>query len=267
MFNKGSAFTPQTPDQHVGNGTVLRITVSDGERTWTEDFDLLAGLQSVLEEQGAVERKEGWLAAEGFYLRPEILEVERLDRGGVRTLTTISVAHEQLAPRGLFEFQHASGEDAVASITAGFRQWMEMDWPVLLDSTRVSPTVCTSVDQTMPDPTPRVRRALLGPTSHMASRAAVVEEEHPFCPCCLLTNSYEAFRELLEGEGYFAVRLLALRNAAGEITADCRINGIDWEPGKEHLMRYAETWPDRGFEMRKQYVVLCTKVEDGAQRG
>ena len=263
MFNKMSTYAPQTPDQHVGNGTELRITISDGEHSWAEDLDLLDLLQSVLQAQCAVALQDGWLVAEGFFLRPEILEVERLDRGGVRTLTTISVAHEQLVPHGLFEFQHASCENTAASIAEGFKQWMKTDWPVLLDSTRASPTECTSIDQKIIDPTPRVRRALLGPVSHVASRTATAEEEHPFCPCCLLTNSYEAFRTHLEGDGYFAVRLLALRNSAGEVTADCRINGVDWEVGKEHLMRYAKTWPDRGFEMRKQYVVLCTKVEGG----
>ena len=78
MFNKMSTYAPQTPDQHVGNGTELRITISDGERTWTEDLDLLDLLQSVLQAQCAVARQDGWLVAEGFFLRPEILEVERL---------------------------------------------------------------------------------------------------------------------------------------------------------------------------------------------
>jgi len=50
--------------------------------------------------------------------------------------------------------------------------------------------------------------------------------------------------------------LLATREKDGSTQADCRINGAEWETGKEALRAYAETWPHAGFEMRKQYVVL-----------
>ncbi len=34
------------------------------------------------------------------------------------------------------------------------------------------------------------------------------------------------------------------------------MNGEDFEPGKAALRKYAATWPDRGVEFRKQYVVV-----------
>jgi hypothetical protein len=40
--------------------------------------------------------------------------------------------------------------------------------------------------------------------------------------------------------------------------ADCRVNGEPFEEGKQALRRYVETWPDAGFEWRKQYVILQT---------
>ena len=40
-------------------------------------------------------------------------------------------------------------------------------------------------------------------------------EEHPFCPCCLLTGSFEAFRELIEGNGFHGLRLFAARDVVG----------------------------------------------------
>ena len=81
-------------------------------------------------------------------------------------------------------------------------------------------------------------------------------EEHPFCPCCLLTKSFEAFRELIEGNGFYGLRLFAARDAEGELQADCRVNGDDWDKGAQALREYARTWPEAGYEFRKQYVVL-----------
>src|SRR5215510_12369335 len=79
-----------------------------------------------------------------------------------------------------------------------------------------------------------------------------------FCPCCLLTNSYGAFESLIESDGFFAIRLLAMRNGDGSAQADCRVNGEDWQAGQRALCDCARTWPDAGFEVRKQYVVLQT---------
>jgi len=48
------------------------------------------------------------------------------------------------------------------------------------------------------------------------------------------------------------------RDTEGHIEADCRVNGVDRPEGAAALMRYAKTWPDRGFEYRKQYVGIQT---------
>jgi hypothetical protein len=50
--------------------------------------------------------------------------------------------------------------------------------------------------------------------------------------------------------------LFALRDKNGEAQADCRVNGENWNPAKEALIRYAATWPPRGFEFRKQFVAI-----------
>ena len=91
----------------------------------------------------------------------------------------------------------------------------------------------------------------------MQNRPAVAEpEEHPFCPCCLLTRSWEAFRELIEGDGFYGLRLFAMRDPEGNPRADCRVNGAEWERGKQALREYVRTWPGAGVEFRKQFVVL-----------
>jgi hypothetical protein len=139
----------------------------------------------------------------------------------------------------------------------------------LLDALKAEPEHCTTMVMTVParDGKPeRTRRAVLGPCTHFAATPPGASDEHPFCPCCLLTNSFETFEELFEADAFYGLRLLALRNGEGQPAADCRINGDDWEKGAQALRNYVGTWPHGGFEMRKQYVVLQT-VEQGPGEG
>jgi hypothetical protein len=85
--------------------------------------------------------------------------------------------------------------------------------------------------------------------------------EHPFCPCCFFTQNFRAFEEQIQGDGYLGIRFYAARDRDGEASADCRINGDDYEPGKESLRRYVAAWPGAGLEFRKQYVFLYTRPE------
>ncbi|WZB63440.1 hypothetical protein WJ970_11385 [Achromobacter xylosoxidans] len=79
---------------------------------------------------------------------------------------------------------------------------------------------------------------VLGPVAHYAeSPAPAQDEEHPFCPCCLFTNSLDAFHGILRDGGYAAIRLYAARDANGEISADCRVNGEDYPTG-------SRPWPN-----------------------
>ena len=52
-------------------------------------------------------------------------------------------------------------------------------------------------------------------------------------------------------------RLFASRDSESVAQADCRINGVDWAPGISALLKYVATWPNRGFEYRKQFVAIC----------
>jgi hypothetical protein len=102
---------------------------------------------------------------------------------------------------------------------------------------------------------------LFGPVAHQAAREATEEEEHPFCPCCLFTNTWDAYKPQIESDGVYGLRLYAARDTQGEVQADCRVNGQDWPAGAEALRAYVAQWPDRGFEFRKQYVVIQSPPE------
>ena len=80
-------------------------------------------------------RATGWSSAE-FSLLPQVVNVEPLDNSGVKTVSTIQVAHASLVPGGVFEYQHSSGTDIRDSFAKGFKSWAEHDLPVFLDAQR-----------------------------------------------------------------------------------------------------------------------------------
>ena len=263
---RGNGGAPQLCAANPGVGTIAEIGFADGERTWSEDVDLvaLAALECEKHDHETINHGD-WLEhpSSGFAILPQFVSLEPMEEEAVRTVTTVQVNHGQLVPRGLFEYQHAWGKDAAASISRGFDVWVQMDFATLLDALRAEPQTCSVFATELPETEERpvrMRRALLGPTIHymQAPGDESSDDEHTFCPCCLLTNSYETFRPLIEGDELLALRMFALRDNEGKVLADCRINGEDWEPGAEALRRYAETWPPAGYEHRKQYVVLQT---------
>jgi len=261
IFNRKSPFKPVKPDGFEGLGIEGSIAFSNSERSWEETFNLMEILTQTLLQRGYQTKVDNdWIIVNKYiYIHPEILSFQPLDPDGVRTLTSIAICIEKYAPQGLFEFQHSAGDDTCDSLAKGFEGWVDLDLPVLLDAVMDDLVSCTAMDMQLPELDRKTRRALLGPVSHYASRGIEGEENHPFCSCCLLTNTFEAFQDHLKKDEFFGIRLLALRDENGEVSADCRINGIDWELGKQQLINYGQTWPARGFEMRKQYVVMYTK--------
>jgi hypothetical protein len=233
-----------------------------------QDVVQLAAL--VLEKRGhTVTRREPWLDHRDteFSFRPRLIELHQLKKGGFRSVTTITTTHPKFAPDGIFEFQHATGDSAIEAVCRGFDDWTQTDFPVLVDAERGKAEHCATFELTYPpreDLAPLNRRALLGPIVHFVSHSSGAapiesgskEEDHSFCPCCLLTNTFEALRPLVEGDGFFGIRLVAVRDETGSPQADCRVNGEDWEVGAQALRDYVNRWPQSGYELRKQYVVL-----------
>jgi len=184
-------------------------------------------------------------------------------------VTTVEVSHPEAIPAGLFEYQHSTGDNSADALEKGFSQWVQVDFVVLLEALRDKPGSSTFMDLEFPEVggVARKRRAILGPVAHLATEPPPSysngegEEEHPpFCTCCLLTNSFEAFKPLLEDDNFYGIRLFAARDENGTPQADCRVNGEDFEAGAQALRNYAARWAKAGYEFRKQYVVLRTVV-------
>jgi hypothetical protein len=260
---------PKPVAENPGRGHIVRVAFANAQKTWEEADDLVASLAATLSSLGhPASIRHEWLELEsGFSLLPQIVNVEPIHEGGVNTATTIQIAHPTLVPGGVFDYQHASGKDLRESLASGFKSFAELDLPVFLDAVRETAKDCTymvmSPDRAAQPPPPPDRRLVFGPPLQMVQRTSRVAGEHDFCPCCLFTNSLPAFDALVKDRAFYAIRLFAVRNTAGEIEADCRVNGVDWPSGVEALVKYAKSWPDRGLEYRKQYVGIQTRAPAG----
>ena len=251
---------PRAP-ANPGRGHKVSVGFSNAARSWSEEDNLTTSLAEALRAAGnKVSAKHDWVRTEeGFTLLPQVVSIQPQEKSGVRTTSTIQVSHDTLIPRGLFEFQHSDGDNIRESFAQGFAGWVELDLTPLRDALRTKPEGMSLVMDPKRAGTAlltRNRRIVFGAPLHMAQRPLPDQTEHDFCPCCLFTNSLEAFEKLANDTQFYGIRLYAMRTAEGEIEADCRVNGEDWPAGAAGLINYVKTWPDRGFEYRKQYVCL-----------
>ncbi len=286
MFGFRKKQAPKLLPSNRGIGVTGEIGFSSAERSWSEHYNVVTLAARVLAEHGhLVQSEESWLVdpASGFIMLPQLVHFQPLQKGGVRTTTTIQTNHPALVPDGVFEYQHSTGDNMEDSIRKGFDQWAQTDLVALLEALEPEPKTCTTLKMDFPEKDGKPaysRRAVLGPVAHYVQNPQAYAEQrtsaeqktpetgedvqgekyesHAFCPCCLLTSSFEAFKELIEGPGFYGLRLFTARDGKGAPQADCRVNGDDWEKGAEALRRYAATWPEAGYEFRKQYVVLHT---------
>ena len=197
----------------------------------------------------------------GIELRPYFFEHQQISEQQVRSATVIHARHPTAFPAGLYEFQHATEQNYEASVSAGFSMWMRMDLLALSDALRAKPKDCTVMESILPPYAanfePRIRHIVLGPVGHLfAERSNTVQEEHPFCPCCFMTQCYQVFEKLIQAEQFVGIYFFVSRDTQGQVNADCRVNGEDFPAAIPLLLAYANTWPARGLELRKQYVVL-----------
>ncbi|MFZ6770704.1 DUF6348 family protein [Undibacterium sp. Di26W] len=254
------------PAQAVSQQTIVAPSIEADPLLMQMLFEILAAEDIKATWQGNYLRLADGLAddlADGLVLAAERVEAVALAEDKFRTCTRIHVSHAVYFPQGLSEYQHAMGASEVLAMSEGFRTWARMDLLALLDATREFPKDCTVIEMNVASETDVAagkavyRQVILGPVAHLASLPAPKrKEEHPFCPCCLFTESMPAFHDLLQSDQFLGVRLFASRDNEGKLAADCRVNGEDFLAATEHLQHYAEKWPQRGLEFRKQYVVI-----------
>jgi Family of unknown function (DUF6348) len=259
-----------------GVGVQAKLAFTEGDKSWTEQLNVVDLTARALEARGhSGVAHNSWIEHpdSGFIIMPQIVGVEVMDGGGVHSITTIQIHHPTLVLDGVFEYQHAWGDSVEKAMYHGFEQWAQVDFAALLDALRPQPKTCMTLSFSFPEKDGKPayhRRAILSPVAHYMTNPPAADqkpEAHPFCPCCLLTNTHKAFLSQMKEESFYAVRFFAARRADGSPQADCRVNGEDFKPGMEALCEYVKTWPGSGYEFRKQYVLLHTVAEDFCEGG
>ncbi len=252
---------PEISPANPGKSVEVSVSFSRADKTWTENVDVVSSFSSVLATAGHPHKaKKSWIELDsGFIVQPRLVSLNPLDNGGVRSTTTVEISHPKIVPVSVFEYQHSTGDNLEQSVAKGFSGWMNLDLPVFLDALRREPKDCTFLQMELPasETAPkRKRRVILGPVSYYAALPPDTTEEHPFCPCCLFTKSIEPMKPIVNDRRFHAIRLFGMRAADGTPSADCRVNGEDLAEGQRALLEYIKTWPNRGVEFRKQYVVV-----------
>lgn len=267
MFTKPKL--PNTPEKISTNPGICmdgKTAFTNSRHSWEEHFNLISILAKSLKLRNYSVKATNNMVIEkgsGLIFTPSFVSMKPNDDESVQTVSTIQINHPELCPKGVFEYQHATGNNLLESFSKGFDLWAQTDLIPLLDALLQKPLECTTMEFTFPaqgENPERKRRAVLGPTMQFLNESIqqkkVPEEEHPFCPCCLLTKSIEAFMDFIRDDQFYCIRLFALRSEKNESSADCRVNGEDFENGVQALRKYADSWPEMGYEFRKQYVIL-----------
>jgi hypothetical protein len=257
---------PKLAPGNPGQGHALTLSVDGPAGQRTEKIDLTETLARVLAQKGrrvtrhfdAVHDEES-----GLQFFPNIASFQPDDDLSMQMCTTIEIRHPGRLPIAFFEYQHSHAATGEEAVTRGFQGWADLDLPVILDSLETEVETCTAM--MMEFPNGRRRRVVFGPVSRtkVGPDAPPVESPEggavphpPACPCCLFTNAGHAFKHFVESEHFHALRLLALRDPNGAPSADCRVNGEEYDEGKAALAAYAARWPFNGVEMWKQYVIV-----------
>lgn len=219
-----------------------------------EKAGLLETLHKVLHAQGRKVVPDGpYLRLEnGLMLQTHWLQTVMLDENKCRTVTTITVWHPTLFADSLFEYQHATAATEEESLAAGFLIWAQMDLLVLEDALLEKPKSCKTKSLAAGK-----REVLLGPHGHLSTQPyQAKKEKHPFCECCLFAQTEQALLPLIADGKVHGIRLFAARDAQGNVSAECRVDGLDYAPALPALQEYVQSWPQHGLEFRKQYILL-----------
>jgi hypothetical protein len=224
-----------------------------------QEIDLRPTLLECLAAKGieANLSEEGIQLTNGLHIRPIFTDLRHNDNGTVGTSTVIWIKHASEIPNEIFEFQHSTCGDSVANaLNQGFEFWIDMDLPVLSEALQEVPSLCMRMD--ISDSNAQLyRRVMLGPIQYYGMSYIQESNEHPsFCKCCLFTKNMETFMPLIQSSDFYAVRLFVARSENNEFSADCRINGEDWDAGKQALLTLAQTWKGSGLTFQKQYIVI-----------
>jgi len=254
---------PSLASENPGVGVKLKLQKTSGD---FQIINLADILESAFINKGYEVVNEGLcirIVGTDFIVTPTSVKVAPKGNGW-STTTTIQVDSQLAFQKPIFEFQHESADQPIQSILKGFQNWIDYELSVLLDVIEENPENSAGVAfrwQTAKGA--EVRKVTFGPIIwfRMQPNNSILEPTgHLFCRCCMYNDKRisGALAELLRSERVYGIKLFAFRDQDGMTSADCRVNGVAYNPGKSALLEYAKQWAQNGSEYRKQYLSFHT---------
>lgn len=209
-----------------------------------------------------------------YYLFPALINFYSDENNELKISATIQIHHKEIFPNGIFEYVYPQkkAENVIGGLFELFETWADLDWLTLCDCLKFEKSEFMSMRIDLNKEKTQARHIFYG--SVLSYPNIDVEEAKSkgidvdpyideFCPCCLFTNSMEAFdKQIKDTSQNYAIRLFAMKNPDGEVDADCRINGEEYPQAENYLKKYAKTWKDCDImKMRKQYVIIRNVVD------
>lgn len=191
-------------------------------------------------------------------------------KGNIHARLIIKTRHEGLFPDGIFEFAYGGGTDMESAIIDAAYRWIQSDFNTIHD------LLCTAKEHNhdgnkadVVSMTPQGEvlgwEIVFGPlisTTIEGVKQKISQDE-------IFWRLFDVITEDLLGEkGIYPIKFFAIQNEKNEIDADCRLNGQDWQKGREALLEYIREWNLKDiFHWRKQYVIVVNRPIEHLHNG
>lgn len=253
------------------------------KRSGDSDFLIAYALFGILQNRGwdveILDSEIGndkWIHVKdnGYSLLPALINFYSDENNEIKISATVQIHHKEVFPNGIFEYVYPQKkvENVIGGLFELFETWVNLDWRTLCDCLKFEKSEFMSMRIDLNKEKTQAKHVFYGPVLSYPNidvedaKAKGIDVDpyiDEFCPCCLFTNSMEAFvKQIKDTNQNYAIRLFAMKDPNGEVDADCRINGEEYPQAEEYLKKYAKTWKDCDIiKMRKQYVII-KNVED-----
>jgi hypothetical protein len=192
---------------------------------------------------------------------------ENMTDNGCSVFMTIRCTHPIKFPAGITEYATGMAENKRAAVSQAFHNWIICDFTPIHDYLCESGTLLGSTSETACYAGelnefvawdifygPRIETVQHG--SHLHPTKNDSKEQ-----VIVIQTLFQALTDEVFGvPGLYYIRTFMSKYQDGSIQCDCRVNGNDWEHGKESLIQYISQYPTGdGLIYIKQNILLANK--------